>query len=176
MHRSIRSMPRVISSYLAVYTSPAAMWPWGRLQYSYLPHGVRYVVRWRSSSLRGTEWYPFQASMVVLMVLGGTLWHCRRGALVGWVCRRHAAFSFWKSTTLLGLPDFLATTCIGAHHSVGVPTATGRMTPMATSLSSPFFTSSAQCTATARCVWMAKGLALGSTYSWQGLPSMTARG
>ena len=116
------------------------MWPWGRLQYSYLFHGVRNVVRCRSSSLSGTEWYPFQASMVVLTVLAGTLWHCRSGDLVGCVCRTHASFSFWKSTTLLGLPDFLATTCMGAHHSAGVPIATGLMTPMVTSLASPSFT------------------------------------
>ena len=87
---------------------------------------------------------------------------------MGWVWRLHALLSPWKSTTLRGLPFFLAATCIGAHHMAGWPMATFLMTPIATSLSKPFFTSVLQCTATGRCLWIAKGLASGSTFSLQG--------
>ena len=41
------------------------------------------------------------------VLLGGMDWHCRSGALVAWVCVRHACFSFWKFTNLLGLPGAL---------------------------------------------------------------------
>ena len=41
------------------------------------------------------------------VLLGGTDWHCRSGALVGWVYLRQVCFSLWKSTNLLGLPDAL---------------------------------------------------------------------
>ena len=46
--------------------------------------------------------------------------------------------------------------------------ATLLMTPMATFLSRPFFTSSLHCTATGRCLRMAKGVASGSMFSLQG--------
>ena len=89
----------------------------------YLPHGMRKVVRCWSSSRSGTKWYPFHASRTVFVLFGGTAMHCRNGAFVGCIYLRQAWFSFWRSTTLLGFPDFLATTCMGAHHMVGSPTS-----------------------------------------------------
>ena len=67
----------------------------------------------------------------------------------------------------------MATTCMGAHHVVGLPTSLGRMmAPMSVFLSRPFLVSFSQWTATDLCLRMGKGLALGSTNSWRDQPFM----
>ena len=55
-----------------------------------------------------------------------------------------AAFSFWKSTVLRGVPSFLGTTTIRAHQIVGVDEGTRSIIPKAISFSRSFFTASSQ--------------------------------
>ena len=87
------------------------------------------------------------------MLFRGKAMYCRNGAFVGCVCLRQAWFSFCRSTTLLVFQYFLATMCMGVHHTVGSSTSFGWMTPMLVSLLRPFLVSFSQWTATGLCLW-----------------------
>ena len=112
------------------------------------------------------------------MLFGDTAMHCRYSAFVGCVCLRQAWFSFWRSTTLLGFPDFLAMTGLGAHHMVGLLTSRGRRMPMLVSLLRLFLVSFSQWTATGLCLSMAKGLPLAwsALHGWMLLPLVAVKG
>ena len=56
MHLVFRVIEETRASYLAVYASPEAMYPWGADLYLYRPHGVIEVVKCLFSSARATEW------------------------------------------------------------------------------------------------------------------------
>ena len=70
---------------------------------------------------------------------------CSNGDCVVWVCRDVALFTARKSTTRLGLPDFLPTTCIRDYQVLGVLDGTRSRTPNLMSSSNSALTCSAQC-------------------------------
>ena len=70
----------------------------------------------------------------------------------------------WKSTVLLGSPDFLAAITMRLHHVTGVPIGTGSRTPSSTSLSKPALTFSCQWIATGIGEWCATGGMSSSTW------------
>ena len=73
---------------------------------------------------------------------------------------------------LLSDPFFLVHTTILWHQVTGVPRGTFSRTPRRTSRSSPFFTSSCQCTGTEIGVWQGLGMAVGSMLRARGGPDV----
>jgi hypothetical protein len=73
-----------------------------------------------------------------------------------------------RSTVLRGFPSFLGQTTILLHHCTGWPMGTCSNTPSLTSLSSCSFTSFIQWMGIGTGLWVAMGLALGSTCSCRG--------
>ena len=81
------------------------------------------------------------------------------GDMVWWVCLELYLFSGTKLTVLRGVLSFLGTQTILWHHVVGLPLGTLSITPMASSLSSPAFTSLCQCNGIGMGEWLATGTA-----------------
>lgn len=97
---------------------------------------------WRSLTLSGMLLYPIHASLVHCQVLGGTPVACLKGQ--SHECLFVAALTALRSTTRLGSPNFLPTTCIRLHQVVVVFEGTRSRTPKAMSHSNSSFTWSTQ--------------------------------
>ena len=94
-----------------------------------------------------------------------------------WVCLSVALFSSRRSTTRLGSPVFLLTTCILLHHVVGVLEGMRSMTPRAISCSNSSLTLSIQCAGMVDGLWTATGVEPSFTSNLKGgKPVMSGRG
>ena len=133
------------------------------------------VVRWQSSTWRGTLWYPFQQLKPVVLVLLGIERAWWKGF---WVCSVSPVvwkLSTQKSTVHRGLP-FFAHMTMQCDNVTGCPTRTGSSTPRDMTFSSPALKSSHSWSGTGIGVRCAIGSALESTISLIGIVSISGSG
>ena len=120
-HRSLRWNSDRIASNRRLYPSPDERNPCGARVYLQRPNGVMKVVRFLSDSLRGTLWYPFQASVTVFQVLPGIRLASWNGESDANVSLLQNLFRGDRSTVLLGVPSCFLVTTIRWHQVTGSP-------------------------------------------------------